>query len=510
MLTPIHKEEGSTPGEKALAKLASASFFGLWSYASVHRLLQKGTRTFAHEVADLIVLFGQDVIIFSEKDIQFPETNDIKVAWPRWFRKSVVASVDQLRGAEAYIKSGRGTLFLDAKCTQPFPFPLNDPDLRVHLVAICRNSSAPGQRYFAQFEEKGVEFSSTGTLAFNATLREKDMLANPFWIGDFDHAKTFVHIFDEESLHLLMTELDTGPDFIDYLLVRERAVRSQQLVSFLGEEDFLAAYLDNQGEAGFGGFVEDAPSTVVETRNTFQIAEHMWRSYSGSLDYALHAATRRRADSWKRLADDFSQAVVTATVGEAQDQSIGIHERAVRALASENRVSRARLATLLADIHSIAPSKAVTVRVTPSLSNSKRLYIFLLYTRLQTQESYSEYRKERMDWMKIYAQCAQVKFTEYTEIVVLGMDTKESDGGSESILVVEGYPDMPEDLKAETLALMKDLDIFTGKKALTRSASSITQSRPADTVQTYWSKSPGVNEPCPCGSGKKYKKCCRL
>ena len=125
MLTPIHKEEGSTQGEKALAKLAGASFFGLWSYASVHRLLQKGPRTFAHEVADLLVLFGRDIIIFSEKDIQFPETNDIKVAWPRWFRKSVVASLDQLRGAETYIMSGRGPLFLDAKCTQPFPLSLN-------------------------------------------------------------------------------------------------------------------------------------------------------------------------------------------------------------------------------------------------------------------------------------------------------------------------------------------------------------------------------------------------
>ncbi|MFM0481035.1 SEC-C metal-binding domain-containing protein [Paraburkholderia strydomiana] len=510
MLTPIHKEEGSTPGEKALAKLAGASFFGLWSYASVHRFLQKGTRAFAHEVADLLVLFGRDVIIFSEKDIQFPVTNDIKVTWPRWFRKSVVASVDQLRGAETYIRSGRGPLFLDAKCTQPFPFPLNAPDLRVHLVAICRNSSGPGQRYFAQFEEKGVEFSSTETLAFNAPFREQDMLANPFWIGDFDPSKTFVHVFDEESLHLLMTELDTGPDFIDYLLVRERAIRSEQLTRFFGEEDFLAAYLTNEGEEGFGSFLEGTPTTVVEARKTFAIAEHMWREFSGSLDYALHRTTRLQAGTWKRLTDEFSQAVVTAVVGEAQDQSLDIHERAVRALAAENRVSRAMLGRLLTEIHSIAHSKAVTVRTTHSLSNPKRLYIFLLYPQLETHESYSEYRKERMAWMQMYARCAQVKFTEYSEIAVLGVDTKESVGGSETIMVVDAYPDMPQDLKAQTLALMKEKGIFTGKNAPVRPTPSFVQSRPASTVQTHWSKSPGANEPCICGSGKKYKKCCRL
>ncbi|KAA0180960.1 hypothetical protein FX016_13325 [Cupriavidus gilardii] len=38
----------------------------------------------------------------------------------------------------------------------------------------------------------------------------------------------------------------------------------------------------------------------------------------------------------------------------------------------------------------------------------------------------------------------------------------------------------------------------------------LVQSCPATTVRTHWSKSPGVNEPCICGSGKKYKKCCRL
>ncbi|KAA0180822.1 hypothetical protein FX016_13330 [Cupriavidus gilardii] len=173
-----------------------------------------------------------------------------------------------------------------------------------------------------------MEFSSTGTLAFNAPFREQDMLANPFWIGASTRRRPFVHVFDEESLNLLMTELDTGPDFIDYLLVRERAIRSEPLTRFLGEEDFLAAYLSNEDEEGFGSFLVGTPTTVVEVRKTFAIAEHMWRDFSGSLDYAPHRTTRLqqgRGNAYGRIL----QAVVTAMVGEAQDRSLHIDEPCV-------------------------------------------------------------------------------------------------------------------------------------------------------------------------------------
>ncbi|WP_196222223.1 SEC-C metal-binding domain-containing protein [Burkholderia ubonensis] len=35
------------------------------------------------------------------------------------------------------------------------------------------------------------------------------------------------------------------------------------------------------------------------------------------------------------------------------------------------------------------------------------------------------------------------------------------------------------------------------------------QSHNANAGQTFWQRSSGVNEPCPCRSGIKYKECCR-
>ena len=509
MLTPIFKAEGTTEGERKLTKLADLSFFGLWSYASVHRETIKGGNTLRHEVADLIVLFGKDVVVFSEKDIKFPEASDVTVAWGRWFRQSVSESVGQLRGAERYIKSKRSALFLDAKCTRPLPFPLDTPDLRVHLVAICRNSSGPGKTYFAKADSKGGS-SGSGTLAFLAQLREEQMLASPFCIGDFDPEKTFIHVFDEEALSLLLTELDAGPDFIEYLLVRERAVRKDRLSVFHGEEDFLAVYLSNMQETGFGDYQPDVP-VGSDAEDVVVIQEGLWTVFTQLDSYAEHAEQRAMASTWKAITNDFSHAVLTANVGEAFDVSLETHERAVRAMASENRVSRAVLGRALVEKFKAVPTGARSARVIPSLSNPERLYIFLIFPWTSELKTYEAYRAARTDCMKVYAQAAQVEYPAYSEIVVLGADTKGSDGSSETVLVVERNPDMSEEEIATTRAMMAELNVL-----MDVSKSNFFDHRPwaQSTTRPMGilskpSKLPGVNEPCFCGSGKKYKKCCR-
>lgn len=509
MLTPTHKEYGSTPGERKLTRLAEASFFGLWSYASVQRQIRTNGRVLAQEVVDLAVMFGDDLVLFSEKDIAFPKYDDIKVAWGRWFRASVAESVTQLRGASKKMTSGQHPLFLDAKCEHPLPFDLTRTGIRVHLVAICRNSATPAREYFGKYESKGTVQSSTGTLMFHAALREPDMLANPFCTGDFDPSKPFVHVFDEDSIQLLMTELGTGADFIDYLQVREGAIRKQRLASIQGEEDFLSVYLQNENELGFGGFSSPVPKTVVEVAPAVIITEHMWTTHISTAEYQHHQELLRAGQAWKETIGEFSKAIISATVGESQDQGFSIHERAVRAMASENRLSRAVLAKLFAEIFRIAHAEAVTVRVTASVCKPSRLYIFLLHPRLESHATYDEYRKDRLQWMDLYARCAQVKFPQFAEIVVFATETKEAFGRSESVVVVEAFPDMPSDMKVATELQMRELAIFTGKNAPARDVHQAPSYRAEPDVQATWAKSPGVNAPCPCGSGKKFKKCCR-
>ena len=512
MLTPIQKGEGSTPGELALTKLADLAFFGLWSYPSVHRRIEKGGRTIKHEVADLIVVFGKDVILFSEKDIKFPSTGDIKVNWGRWLRQSVLESLDQLRGAERYIRSARSELFLDRKCDQPFPFALDDPELRVHLVAICRNSIEPARAYFAKFTEVGSPGSS-GTLGFAAVMREEQMLANPFWVGDIDPSKTFVHVFDEGSLDLLLTELDSGPDFIDYLVERERAIRREHLSVIYGEEDFLALYFSNLQPNGFGAYRPHTPMPDNVGDFLLSLEEGMWSAFRNSESYALLDAQRKAAMVWKRITNDLSEAILSANVGsEVRTGSLATHERAARVMASENRACRAALGHILIEKFNNVPGQSRSARIAASLTNPERIYIFLLFPWIDAHVTYDSYRAERKACMELYARAAQVRFPSYAEIVVLGADTKGSPGSSETVMVAEGNPNLSEAEKAETLAMMKEHQILTtlGEPTSISYRPTVFNHRIVDSSRaaTRPDKLPGVNEPCYCGSGRKFKKCC--
>src|SRR5687768_5334548 len=113
---PIVRRDGITPAEQYLKMLCDNTFLSLWSYPGLFR--DQG----AKEVADLLVVFEQDVIIFSDKDCVYPTTPDAQVNWTRWFRTAIVKGANQAWGAERWITAFPDRLFLDPKCTQPFPF----------------------------------------------------------------------------------------------------------------------------------------------------------------------------------------------------------------------------------------------------------------------------------------------------------------------------------------------------------------------------------------------------
>jgi len=53
----------------------------------------------------------------------------------------------------------------------------------------------------------------------------------------------FVHVFDERSFRIVLSELDTITDFVDYLTKKEELLASTRDVRFGLEEDLLAIYL---------------------------------------------------------------------------------------------------------------------------------------------------------------------------------------------------------------------------------------------------------------------------
>ena len=137
----IKRGIGFTPTENNLAALADKIFLNLWTYPN---LFGSGGK----ELCDLLVVCGDDILIFSDKSIHWSSGVDVKVAWPRWYRKAIAESAAQISGAARYLRDHADQLFLDAACKERFPFALPPAERRrVHLIAVALGASEACAKY---------------------------------------------------------------------------------------------------------------------------------------------------------------------------------------------------------------------------------------------------------------------------------------------------------------------------------------------------------------------------
>jgi hypothetical protein len=85
---------------------------------------------------------GDDLLIFSDKTIDWKKGDDFGLSWSRWYRGAMEESVKQINGASRYLREHSDELFLDATRKEKFPLAL--PPLarrRVHHIAVALGSS---------------------------------------------------------------------------------------------------------------------------------------------------------------------------------------------------------------------------------------------------------------------------------------------------------------------------------------------------------------------------------
>lgn len=481
MLTPIIKENGVTDTERYLSKLADKTFLSLWSYPNVYTNEGMAKNKIGKEFCDLLVVFENKVIIFSDKDIKFNENKDINVAWGRWYRKSVLESANQLFGAEAWIRQHPNNLFIDKKCTIKLPIELSHNSIEIHLVAVTKNTLSPAIKYFDSLAK-----GSSGSFI---QKYDNDGCNIPplFTIGDIDNNKTFVHVLDEMSLNLLMNELDTIHDFTSYLSDKVNLIRNRILFLVSGEESLLAFHLTNK--------MHKIPNSSYVSEQKIILPETFWDEFKNDIDYQIHKSYKlgsKLIDFWLKL---FSHHILSATVGHGMDQPLSTHEKALRYLASENRVSRCLIGTAFEKKLSDVPSKARSARLVISPLYQDRLYIFLILP-IHEELSKEKYRESRRNIMEAYVLVAKYKYEKIKTITIIATEPKNSELRSEDIISFTFDHELTSDERTQAQQLMKNEKILSDMQLI-------------DKGENFISKV-GRNALCPCGSGKKYKKCCLL
>ncbi|RAR65435.1 SEC-C motif-containing protein [Pantoea ananatis] len=487
MLRRIDKNKGFNVSEEKLINLADNAFLGLWSYANIHSDEGFSKNKTGKEVCDLLVVFGDDVIIFSDKSVKFNENKDIGVAWERWFRGSVIDSSRQLYGAEKFIKENPHRLYIDKKCTMKFPVEINKT-CRFHLISVTDNIAGPAKRYF-----DSIAKGSSATLVNAFVYDAEECLKHVFCVGDLYPSKTFIHVLDETSLTLLLTELNTATEFIEYLRAKEKAVREQRLAICLGEEEILASYL-----LGEKKIISDE---VLREKQLVSIPEGEWLNYTNSFQYQHSISMKKGSVFWDSLIDNCSKSILAANVGYFGEKPFSMHEVAVRELAKETRKSRYYLSNCFKEKIDSVPPHITSSRLVESPDEPGKFYLLLLVPR-KGEVDYLTYRENRIELIKMYLPIAFARHREIKKIVAIATETKNSLGRSEDFIYMHFPKSMPREERIEIVKATKDVNIMSDFLPWNKPAPARNYTPTHSNMQKI-----GRNELCFCGSGKKYKKC---
>jgi hypothetical protein len=164
----------------------------------------------------------------------------------------------------------------------------------------------------------------------NSVLEGDAHYEHPFEVGFPLKGRRFVHILDEMTVDVLLEELDTVPDLVDYLACKERYFGTNGVFMHIaGEEELLAQYMCTM-ENG-----RHALPKVPPDADTVALLEGDWLHYHSSPQRAAKREADQESYMWDALIEyqaSFVRAGTAIGLPEITPETID-HERILRALA---------------------------------------------------------------------------------------------------------------------------------------------------------------------------------
>lgn len=451
----IYRGEGLTPSEQRLARFADRAFLRLWSYPNTFNDRTKTACGGGQEIADLLAVFENHVVLFSDKAISWQAEKPSALAWSRWYRRAIEGAVAQLNGAERWLDLYPERVFTDKHCTQPLPVPIPEKASRItHLVAVVTGAEAACRDYFS--DPRGslmIQPALKGT-AHVDTARDD---FHPFMVGDVNPGGTFVHVFDPIGLEFVMGELDTVADLTTYLAARAKFLRSNKLGLAAGEEHLLAAYMMNGFKDGRPAFVADKLRKKAR-RAQIIIPEGEYETYVSSRLHKEIAALRKQSMLWDEVIELISEDVLKGTSVAIlnHEPTVKLSEQALRIIAAEPRMSRVSLAQALwgAMDGCLQGNMARFVRrtfVTRRFPVQRIGYVFLILPQDKGAGTYEEYRSYRSSMLQTYCFSVFREQPNLDTVVGMAFDIYLKDGKirtrSEDVLALSPPDWTPEEIE---------------------------------------------------------------
>jgi len=231
------------------------------------------------------------------------------------------------------------------------------------------------------------------------------------------------------------------------------------------------------------------------------IKQGSWASLGNAPEYLAKKQADRQSYRWDGIIEEFTKHAFGGTLILGSQTSIKDNERMYRIMAAESRFGRRVLANDFNGILRDTPTDEIGTRTVVSQDHRETIYVFVCMP-------LNLGRKHRGAYLTDCCTVAASKYREFKR--VLGLATETGFGRERSYDAVLFEPsEWTEEMEADVRLIQQEKGIYTRT----------TQTRVYDeeyptrvpvpmTTRTIQARKVGRNEPCPCGSGRKYKHCC--
>ncbi len=396
----FRKSGGLTESEEILARLCERSFLTLWTYPNLHKEVGK-------ELVDLLIVFRNDVLLFSDKSCAYPDTGNPQLDWRRWFSRAIAKSAHQVRQAERHLRTQPGRVFLDARAEERLPIELPPvAEMRIHRICVATGAS-----------ERCIRQTGQPMLALDLTIVDA---AKPLHIGAVTEAGGFIHVFCAHALEMVLSELDTIKDVVDYFNAKAELVAKGQFKGARAEADLLAIYLNNN---------RMFPEQSVD----FVLQPDLWAQVEAQAPFREGRRLNRTHRLWDGLIEHVTDLYLAEELEFGNDLRMGDYEQVVRIMAEESRFQRRILSQAITERLVRAREADGWIGSILPAARPDTIYVTLIGPGAR-RETYDAYRQDRS--RKLFLRCLAAKAArpEARHVVGIGLDAPGEQGSSEDLI----------------------------------------------------------------------------
>lgn len=490
-LEPLRiKSHGKTISEMLLHRLCEEKLLSMWCFSNPFTIMKT-----KKELCDVLVVFKNHVFLFSDKQVTFQINEPIEKSWNRWYRNAIWESAKQLVGAEKQIKENPDNIFVDKDCTIKFPFRIRiDENTRFHRIVVARGSKEACQAYYQDAHGSlAINSQIVGDkhfFAFDRDGKSKEESAIPFFVGYPLDTKTVFHVFDDFTIDIILKELDSLPDFADYLTEKEKVLESGNELFAYGEEDILAYYLST---------VENDHHVLIKTednqkKNVLYKYEDLWDMYIQDEQYREKKTADDISYLWDSLIEKFYRNIISETA-EAMtfDRYDQLNELFVP-FAELRRIERRMVSQAILSgytesaykLKSDNPNNIQTLTRTVMSSLSPGKYCILVFAAWPNGYSVEKYKKKRRELLEFSLRVCKYRNPQAQQIMGLAFSNDRTKDSSEDMMVMNVNAWTEEDDREVRFMLEHGVNDVLGRRGFCTSTEEYSEAVKVNRIDFPW------------------------